>query len=74
MTDICLECGVAAVKPDGTRWCERYKVVVGIPETKRKSCTYFFEFQYDDGELLSPLQHLYLVENQVNSRHMRGPV
>ena len=74
MVNNCLECGISGVKSDGNRWCEKYKMVVGIPELKKSSCPCFLEFQYEDGELMTPLQHLYLMENEKGSRRMRGPI
>lgn len=39
----------------------------------RNDCLYYVELQYEDGEALTPVQHLLLAENLIKSKTMKGP-
>jgi hypothetical protein len=43
------------------------------PETERE-CSYFTPFMEEDGELLSPEEHLMLKEVEIQARGFKGPI
>ncbi|HWR39887.1 MAG TPA: hypothetical protein VN611_10340 [Patescibacteria group bacterium] len=75
MKDQCAECGIAAEREDGSRWCEKYQIAVCAPGKKNPlDCYYFAEIEDDGDQPLSSRQYLALKENELASRRMRGPV
>lgn len=39
-----------------------------------QNCIYYFKEQYEDGELLTPQQHLLLQDQDKRSKKMQGPM
>ena len=70
----CLECGIAGDE-NGSWRCHKYNL--SIEETAkmdRESCAYFIKRIIEEGEPLTPHQHLLISEQELSSRHMKGPV
>ena len=68
----CANCGISM--PDGQELkCYKYKIGVDGNEDKEK-CRFYAERIYEDGELMSPAEHLLISEQTVQSMHMRGVV
>lgn len=66
----CLDCGLAV--QDGDAWhCFKYrKLVTEDPQ----GCPSFIERQFEDGEILTPVQHLLLLEQELKRHHMKGTI
>lgn len=70
----CKECGIAG-EENGIWRC--YKYNLSIEETVKMhtdACPYFLKRIYEEGEPLTPLQHLLISERELLSRHMKGPI
>ena len=39
-----------------------------------ENCLYYTEFRFEDGELMNPLQHLLLKEQDLKSKHMKNTI
>jgi hypothetical protein len=68
----CPTCGLLD-KQDSTDYCLRFKKVVK-DSSAGENCIYYFKKQYEDGELLSPQQHLLLQNQDQRSKKMQGPM
>lgn len=68
----CARCGIAKRENDRLR-CIKYHYLMKPSETERE-CSYFTPFIEEDGELLSPEQHLMLKEVEMQARGFKGPI
>ena len=68
----CANCGVSKIEGDAL-WCHKYNKAVEM-DAEKEECRYYIEQIFEEGELLSPVEHLLLAEQTVQSRHMRGVV
>lgn len=74
MESKCCECGIAAAIDQHHYECAKLKKIFSSGENLMVNCYYFCEKIYEDGELLSPLEHLLMKEQDINSKHLKGPV
>ncbi len=68
---ICKDCGLF---DSGNSYCFRYKKEVGKELSVKDDCLYFYKIKKEDGDPLSPQEHLLLQENEKKNKKMRGPV
>ncbi|WP_066633236.1 hypothetical protein [Desulfolucanica intricata] len=70
----CARCGIAKRENDRLR-CMKYHYLMmpQTPEAERE-CSYFTPLVEEDGELLSPEQHLMLKEVEMRARGFKGPI
>lgn len=70
----CARCGIAK-RENGRLRCVKYHYLMTpqTPETERE-CSYFTPFMEEDGELLSPEEHLMLKEVEMQARGFKGPI
>lgn len=70
----CKECGIAG-EENGIWRCFKYRC--SVAETAKmhtEACTFFVKRIYEEGEPLTPQQHLLISEQELLSRHMKGPI
>lgn len=74
MGRMCSDCGIAG--PIDEKWfeCLKFKKKFCPGENLMFDCTYFCPRILEEGEPLSPLEHLLMKEQDLASKHMRGPV
>ena len=74
MTVNCNQCGIARRENSKLR-CLKYQYLMppNSEETLR-TCSYFTALIEEDGEVLSPEEHLMLKEVEMKSRGFKGPV
>lgn len=66
----CSECGLLE-----SLYCHRFeKEVPKEGLNVARDCLYFCQVIYEDGEPLTPRQHLIMQNKDLKSRNMRGPV
>lgn len=70
----CSECGIARSVGDNQWECVKLNKPFKEGDTLLINCLYFTDRLFDDNELLSPLEHLILKEQDLSSKHLRGPV
>lgn len=72
----CINCGIAEPPEiDETKYCLKFKKYInGQDLYEENKCQYFINQIHENGELLSPLQHLLYKETELNSKKMRGPI
>lgn len=68
---LCSKCGLGIKEINGLVNCFKYKTSNNHQEDK-ESCMYYIKIVYEEGEPLSPLEHLLLKEKDINSRRMKG--
>jgi len=68
----CSTCGLLD-KQSTPSYCLRFKKVIEDYNDGR-DCIYYFKEQYEDGELLTPQQHLLLQNHDRRSKKMQGPM
>jgi hypothetical protein len=69
-----LDCGIAG-EDNGIWRCYKYGCPVEeAAKMHRETCLYFIRKIFEDGEPLTPQQHLLMSEQELTSRHMKGPV
>jgi len=69
-----MECGIAS-EENGSWKCYKYGCPVEeAAKMHRETCPYFIRRIYEEGEPLTPQQHLLMIEQEVSSRHMKWPV
>jgi len=66
----CHTCGLGIEDDNDHVSCFKYKTLSNSQEDKT-SCIYFIERIEEDGEVLPPMQHLYLVEQELSKRKMK---
>lgn len=70
----CKKCGIAG-KQNHILICHKYGCPVEEAEKMHKDfCPYFIGRICEDGEPLTPQQHLLMSEQELSARHMKGPV
>lgn len=69
----CENCGLGIIESNGQIRCFKYKTL-NDPKEDKQSCTYFKEIVIEEGELLLPLQHLLLREEELKARMIKGVV
>jgi hypothetical protein len=69
----CGNCGLGAKHNNGLIGCFKYKTLNNSQEDKA-SCLYYIETMVEDGEPLSPFQHLLLKEEELKGRKMKGVI
>ncbi|MDO9535285.1 MAG: hypothetical protein Q7J85_08135 [Bacillota bacterium] len=70
----CSECGLLEKRSESF-YCHRFDKGRTREEfNAAQDCLYFCQQIYEDGELLTPQQHLIMQNNQLKSKRMRGPV
>ena len=72
----CAECGIAKKHEDGKVRCLKFNSLLfvgGIDDTS-KECHYFTPFMEEDGELMTPEEHLMLKEVEMQARSFKGPI
>ncbi|MBS5953529.1 MAG: hypothetical protein KIB53_06870 [Paraclostridium bifermentans] len=69
----CGNCGIGKKRNDGSIECIKYKKIKNSTDNS-ETCLYFTEFKFEDGELMNPLQHLLLKEEDLKSKHMKNTI
>ncbi|PKM46366.1 MAG: hypothetical protein CVV03_05440 [Firmicutes bacterium HGW-Firmicutes-8] len=70
----CIECGIAG-EENGIWKCYKYNCTIAeAAKIHKDACPYFIKRIFEDGEPLTPQQHLLMSEQELSSRHMKGPV
>lgn len=69
----CGNCGIGSKREGGKIECIKYKAIKDESENSA-SCLYYMEFKYEDGDLMNPLQHLLLKEQDLKSKHMKNTI
>ena len=70
----CMDCGILSKSKDGFICVRFEKALKAASINEGHSCQYFIKIVYEDGEPLSPQQHLNMQDGENRSRKMRGPV
>jgi hypothetical protein len=71
----CFSCGLLE-KDNGQDYCLRFNKEIQ-PQDEREiswDCIYYCKIVFEDGEPLSPRQHLILQDQDFRSKKMRGPL
>ena len=68
----CSTCGLLD-KQVSPHYCLRFKKVVE-DFSADQDCIYYFKEQYEEGELLTPQQHLLLQNQDKRSKKLQGPM
>lgn len=66
----CLSCGLGIKENKDLVSCFKYKTLSNSQEDKA-NCLYYIERVIEDDEILPPLQHLLLVEQELGKRKMK---
>ncbi|MDK2562073.1 hypothetical protein QOZ84_00820 [Romboutsia sedimentorum] len=69
----CGNCGIGNKREDGTIECVKYKKIKNALDNS-ENCLYYTVFKFEDGELMNPLQHLLLKEQDLKSKHMKNTI
>ncbi|MCC0650778.1 hypothetical protein ACTPDI_17705 [Clostridioides difficile] len=69
----CVTCGISSKTEDEKIECMKYKRIQKSPNIEN-NCLYYIEFKFEEGELLNPLQHLLLKEQELKSKHMKNTI
>ncbi|RDY23196.1 hypothetical protein CHF27_009615 [Romboutsia maritimum] len=69
----CGNCGIGSKREDGSIECFKYKKIKDALENSEK-CLYYTQYKFEDGELMNPLQHLILKEQDLKSKHMKNTI
>jgi hypothetical protein len=69
----CNKCGLGTKENNDLVSCFKYQTL-NNPQEDKESCLYYIETMSEDGESLSPLQHLLLKEEDLRARKMKGVV
>lgn len=68
----CTNCGLLDSSKD-VDYCVRFKKNIADP-AEAEDCIYYFKFKYEDGERLTPQQHLIIQDQEFRSKKMQGPM
>ncbi|MCX7749138.1 MAG: hypothetical protein N2645_19935 [Clostridia bacterium] len=69
----CSNCGIAIKHDEDSLDCFKFgKKNASIVDTEK--CDYYTKVIYEDGEAMTPLQHLLLKEQELKSRKMKGVI
>jgi len=66
----CENCGLGIEENNDLITCFKYKTLNNSQEDK-SNCIYYIESIEEDGEILAPIQHLLLVEQEIGKRKMK---
>lgn len=66
----CQNCGLGIEDSNDLVSCFKYKTLSNSQEEKT-NCIYYIERIVEDGETLPPIQHLFLVEQELGERKMK---
>lgn len=69
----CENCGIAITNNQNGVECFKFGMK-SAPQNAEKSCMYHIDIKYEDGEAMTPLQHLLLKEQELKARKMRGVI
>lgn len=70
----CTTCGLLE-KKNGGFYCHRFRKTVSGEEAERiRDCLYYCPVITEEGEPLSPQQHLIMQDQDLKRKKMRGPV
>lgn len=69
----CKNCGIAIENDVDSVECFKFGKK-NIFEDTEKNCIYYMEIKYEDGEAMTPLQHLLLKEQELKARKMKGVI
>jgi hypothetical protein len=67
----CGQCGLGTKDKDGLVICYKYKTR-NKPDQDKRECPFFIRAVIEDGEVLSPLQHLLIIEAERKAFKRRG--
>lgn len=71
----CEGCGIARPGPvQGKFKCVKFEKIFEQGECILTACIYYIEKVFEDGEALTPIEHLLIMEQNLKSRHMKGPI
>lgn len=68
----CTTCGLLDRSID-IDYCVRFKKKIADPG-EGEDCIYYCKFKYEDGERLTPQQHLIMQNQEFRSKKMHGPM
>lgn len=68
----CVECGLFSPVQKECVWFKKILTKADIEASDE--CSYFIEIMYEDGEPLTPYQHLMFKRQDIESKKMQGPV
>lgn len=68
----CTACGLLDRSKDND-YCVRFKKKISDP-AEGKDCMYYLKFKYEDGELLTPQQHLIMQNWEFRTKKLQGPM
>lgn len=68
----CTTCGLLDISKD-PGYCVRFKKAI-TDTSVGKDCMYYLKEKYEDGELLTPQQHLIMQDQDFRSKKMQGPM
>lgn len=66
----CATCGLGIEDNNDLVSCYKYKTLSNSQEDKT-SCIYYIEKIIEDGEVVPPMHHLYVVEQELSERKMK---
>ncbi|HEY5586244.1 MAG TPA: hypothetical protein VIK78_17345 [Ruminiclostridium sp.] len=69
----CENCGIAIIKNLESVECFKFGKK-SVSKDSENSCTYHTDIRYEDGEAMTPLQHLLLKEQELKARKMKGVI
>lgn len=69
----CENCGIAIICCIDSVECFKFGKKC-VYEDIEKTCMYHIDIRYEDGEAMTPLQHLLLKEQELKARKMKGVI
>ncbi|ADG81346.1 hypothetical protein TherJR_0464 [Thermincola potens JR] len=70
----CFDCGISG-EERGAWKCYKYNCTISeTAKIHKDDCPYFISRILEEGESLTPHQHLLMIEQELSARHMKGPV
>lgn len=69
----CRNCGLGTKENNGLISCFKDKTLKQ-PEEDKEGCLYYIETISEEGEPLTPFQHLLLKEDELKERKMKGVI
>ena len=70
----CIDCGLLDKEKDVFNCVRFNKKLIVTAVNEEQDCQYYKETIYEEGEPLSPQQHLNMQDGEQRSRKMRGPL
>ncbi len=68
----CITCGLLDRSKD-IDYCVRFKKKI-YDLAEGEDCIYYLKFKYEEGERLTPQQHLLMQDQDFRSKKMQGPM